>query len=146
MTLIIYLHRNGIVFFWCSFQYWLLSSHICLHLWVCFSAAAWMSPGYSSGRRAGGLCFSSITRGRAAHTWDGDLHTLTQTRAHSCSYGVNHWAISEQERSRHGGKHQETKEKSGDQGGKMSIWNKKRGEKKAEENISLKTQDKKRVM
>lgn len=47
------------------------------------SAEAWMSPGYSSGRKAGGLSFRSITQGITTHTWDLDAHTLTQTHMHT---------------------------------------------------------------
>lgn len=54
-----------------------------LHLSVCVSAVAGMSPGYSSGRRAGGLSFRSITQGSTTHTWELDVHAQTQTLVHA---------------------------------------------------------------
>lgn len=48
----------------------------------CSPDVSWMSPGCSSGRRAGGRVSEALSRGSTAHTWDLGAHLQTQTVAH----------------------------------------------------------------
>lgn len=63
----------------CTIEIYIDSYHLIFaSTWVCVSAAAWMSPGYSSGWRAGGWSFTSIMQDNTTHTWDQTPNTLIQ--------------------------------------------------------------------
>lgn len=75
-----------------------------------------MSPGSSSGRRAGGLCFRSITQANTTHTWDPGVHN--QTLAFTLKGLIA--KPKQSRRDQHTGEHIK-RPKRADHGGKMSI-------------------------